>query len=352
MRLNNLQKSVNHIPSLDGLRAISIVFVVYDHSVIITGKNILPEVLQIFISGKTGVDLFFLISGFLITTLLLNEFKQTNCIDLKRFYIRRSLRIFPAYYFLLLIYFIMQKFELLYINPQTWVSSFFYMRQFFGSGWLTSHFWSLSIEELFYMIFPLLLLFFLNRKIENLNLLLILVVFLGLPLARLYFEIVGVKVSMLSFFYRGEALIFGVLIALNRRWLSHRDYKGWPTFLIIFVFGVLSIFLELNTEGKIYKNILLLSYFLPLVKVIFFAFLFWVILNLRKGFIFTLLNSTVFVFLGLISYSIYLWQQLFLSDVFNKIQLSIFTRIFILLAISLFSFYLIETPFNKLKRKF
>jgi peptidoglycan/LPS O-acetylase OafA/YrhL len=162
MRINTLQKSDNYIPSLHGLRAISLIFVIYDHSVILTGKNILPEFLQIFINGKTGVDLFFLISGFLITTLLLNEFKQTNCIDLKRFYIRRSLRIFPAYYFLLLIYFIMQKFELLYINPQTWVSSFFYMRQFFGSGWLTSHFWSLSIEELFYMIFPLLLLFFLN----------------------------------------------------------------------------------------------------------------------------------------------------------------------------------------------
>ena len=298
MKLNNLQKSVNHIPSLDGLRAISIFFVVYDHSVIITGKNILPEFLQIFISGKTGVDLFFLISGFLITTILLNEFKQTNCIDLKRFYIRRSLRIFPAYYFLLLFYFIMQKFEILYINPQTWVSSFFYLRQFFGSGWLTSHFWSLSIEELFYMIFPLLLLFFLNRKIEYLNLLLILVVFLGLPLARLYFEKVGIKVSMLSFIYRGEALILGVLIALNRRWLTHRDYKGWPTFLIIFMFGCLSIFLELNTEEKTNKTFLLFSHFLPLVKVIFFAFLFWVILNLRKGFVFTLLNSTVFVFVG------------------------------------------------------
>jgi peptidoglycan/LPS O-acetylase OafA/YrhL len=91
---------------------------------------------------------------------------------------------------------------------------------------------------------------------------------------------------------------------------------------------------------------------LPLVKVVFFAFSFWVILNLRKGFVFTLLNSTVFVFVGLISYSIYLWQQLFFSDVFNILELSVFTRILFLLIISLFSFYFIETPFNKFKRKF
>jgi peptidoglycan/LPS O-acetylase OafA/YrhL len=157
---------------------------------------------------------------------------------------------------------------------------------------------------------------------------------------------------MLSFIYRGEALILGVLIALNRRWLTHRDYKGWPTFLIIFMFGFLSIFLELNTEEKTNKTFLLFSHFLPLVKVIFFAFLFWVILNLRKGFVFTLLNSTVFVFVGLISYSIYLWQQLLFSDVFNGLELSVFTRVLFLLIISLFSFYFIETPFNKLKRKF
>src|SRR2546421_12834986 len=81
--------AAKYFPSLDGLRAISILAVIWYH---------VPELRPIWATGFLGVHLFFVISGFLITTLLLREKAATGSISLKKFYIRRTLRIFPAYY--------------------------------------------------------------------------------------------------------------------------------------------------------------------------------------------------------------------------------------------------------------
>src|SRR5579872_1045252 len=81
--------STKYFPSLDGLRAISILAVIWYHD---------PLLRLIWRTGFLGVHLFFVISGFLITTLLLREKSEFGKISLKNFYIRRTLRIFPAYY--------------------------------------------------------------------------------------------------------------------------------------------------------------------------------------------------------------------------------------------------------------
>ena len=88
------------IPSLDGLRAVSIVIVILSHT-----KALLPAAVTrtglfryLIGGGLHGVQIFFAISGYLITTLLLREFKETNTISLRRFYARRALRIFPPFY--------------------------------------------------------------------------------------------------------------------------------------------------------------------------------------------------------------------------------------------------------------
>ena len=102
------------LPSLNGLRAISIFLVLFDHLQIkyyifseTLPKYFLP--IRYFLEdGHLGVNVFFVISGFLITTLLLKEEQKNKTVSLKKFYIRRTLRIFPAYYTLLLVYFILQ----------------------------------------------------------------------------------------------------------------------------------------------------------------------------------------------------------------------------------------------------
>src|ERR1700726_2966401 len=82
-------RATKYFPSLDRLRAISILAVIWYH---------VPELRPIWSTGFLGVHLFFVISGFLITTLLLREKEENGTISLRNFYVRRTLRIFPAYY--------------------------------------------------------------------------------------------------------------------------------------------------------------------------------------------------------------------------------------------------------------
>lgn len=139
-----------HIPGLDGLRAISVGLVVTWH----TGDSIWQPA-----RGYLGVTLFFVISGFLITTLLLRE-ENSHCrVSLWRFYTRRLFRITPLYFFTLLLYGILVFFFHVSGGPEDFVRRFLLLvtfnGEFAGSGTF-SHAWSLGIEEKFYILWPVL----------------------------------------------------------------------------------------------------------------------------------------------------------------------------------------------------
>ena len=137
--------------ALDGLRCLCIVAVVWHHSVAIDFD------LPIAGRGFLGVDLFFVISGYLIVTLLLREHRRTGTISLRNFYIRRTLRIFPVYYaivFALSLYYWL-------VNTDSEVGQQFlkdipiyltYTGNFFHPGWAVV--WSLAAEEQFYLVWP------------------------------------------------------------------------------------------------------------------------------------------------------------------------------------------------------
>ena len=123
--MNKINESTKklYFPSIDGLRAISIIMVILNHllsnfkevSNILFSNIILKSIFRILSDGQLGVNIFFLISGFLITSILLNE-ELNSEISIRNFYIRRTLRIFPAYYFLLLVYFILQYFNFIILS--------------------------------------------------------------------------------------------------------------------------------------------------------------------------------------------------------------------------------------------
>jgi len=93
----------------------------------------------------------------LITSLMIYEEDLYKTISIKNFYIRRILRIFPAYYFLLLVYLLLQFIGAIYISKTSWLTAFTYTKYFnWCLDWDTSHAWSLSVEEHFYLIWPLL----------------------------------------------------------------------------------------------------------------------------------------------------------------------------------------------------
>ena len=146
-----------YFPALDGLRALSIIAVVWHHA---AGSSYGSGLLS---RGRCGVDLFFAISGFLITTLILREKDATGTIDLRKFYIRRSLRIFPLYYLTLLTYVVLVA--LMESNSPAGVQFFRNVPYFltYTSNWFVnlegSHIifyfaWSLATEEQFYLFWP------------------------------------------------------------------------------------------------------------------------------------------------------------------------------------------------------
>ncbi|BBB66387.1 acyltransferase [Undibacterium sp. YM2] len=146
--------------SLDGLRAISIIAVIWHHTAPAGINEILTSI------GAQGVQLFFAISGFLITTLLLRERERNGKIDLKAFYLRRSLRIFPLYYGTLALYIVLVYVLERYSEPgQAFFHNLIYFATYTSNifvaldGRVIFYFaWSLAAEEQFYLVWPPLLL--------------------------------------------------------------------------------------------------------------------------------------------------------------------------------------------------
>jgi len=147
-------RTLGKFPSINGLQALSITFVILSHLDLQYGLlTYFKEVSWInpFVSllsdGNFGVNVFFVISGFLITSLLLNEEETSGKVSLKNFYIRRTLRIFPAYFFLLLVYFILQLVCYISISKASWLTALTYTKYFnWQLDWYTAHAWSLSVE--------------------------------------------------------------------------------------------------------------------------------------------------------------------------------------------------------------
>lgn len=148
-----------HYPELDGLRGVAIILVLMCHS---TMCGVLPQngfewlYLNIVVIGWIGVDLFFVLSGFLITGILIDTANSANYF--KNFYIRRALRVFPLYYAALALYFL--GLYLYGYQPEARDFSYLgYIQNFFGAvktlpAFVLDPFWSLAVEEQFYLLWP------------------------------------------------------------------------------------------------------------------------------------------------------------------------------------------------------
>jgi len=333
------------IPSLNGLRALSILFVLIGHIQVANLKRLDAPGAQI------GVNIFFVISGFLITLLLLKEEKRYGTISLKSFYIRRIIRIFPVYYFILLVYFILQLCTVFYLTPTSWITSITYTKYFNFNDpgdWETGHFWSLSVEEHFYFIWPSVFYFF--KKFRTRFAIAIVIV---VPFVRLLTDI-----SVMHFFTRADSLMWGCLFAIY-----YDDiYAYIKTKSKLFLLSPFLILLCCLVTKRIITLLFPDFQFLEHAAIAF-AGSFGTITNICIGLIiiisinyennlwFRFLNNSIMDYIGILSYSIYIWQQLFFSEklgTFSKFPLNI-VYIFI---VAVLSYKLIEQPFLKLKDRF
>lgn len=143
------------LPALDGWRAVSIAMVLGAHTSVVTGvPEAASKLLPWFFDGTLGVRFFFVISGFLITWLMLSEQERTGRVNLRNFYIRRSLRILPVYYTFLAVLLVLQASTVFRLGRLTWIGNLTFTSNFFWHDWTSGHLWSLAQEEQFYLLWP------------------------------------------------------------------------------------------------------------------------------------------------------------------------------------------------------
>lgn len=333
------------IPSLNGLRALSILFVLIGHIQVANLKRLDAPGAQI------GVNIFFVISGFLITLLLLKEENRYGTISLKNFYIRRVIRIFPVYYFILFVYFILQLLNVFHLTPISWLTSITYTKYFnFGDpgDWETGHFWSLSVEEHFYFIWPSVFYFFKKYRAQFAWAIVIIV-----PFVRLLTDI-----SVMHFFTRADSLMWGCLFAIY----YDNIYTYIKTKSKLLLLSPFIILLGCLVTKRIITLLFPDFKFLEHAAIAF-AGSFGTITNICIGLIiiisinyennlwFRFLNTPLMNYIGILSYSIYIWQQMFFSEHLGVLSDFPLNILYIFLA-AILSYHFIEKPFLKLKDKF
>lgn len=361
-----MSKKTKYLPSIDSLRAIAAIAVIIYH----IDANYLP-------GGFLGVDLFFVLSGYLISSLIIKEYKSTGTVNLYNFYVRRARRLLPAVYFMITVVLIiitlfngvLLKKSYLdalfgYIYSSNWWYIFHKLDYFdsFGSQSPFKHLWSLAIEEQFYMFFPLIFLIF-NRKSKSnnsngkLNKNFIYVV-LSLILVSLIAHILLFDINNINRIYFGTdtrafSLLVGVvgaiLYPMDR--LSERTtkkdnmiYSIVSLVSILVLIGIMINTSEYNTW--LYRGGFLLVAIIGLIIIISSG--------RQYTFMSKLLSFKPLVFIGKISYSLYLWHFPILvvttpvSEIGNPNLFYVTLRIVLIFLVATGSYMFVETPIRKL----
>ncbi len=352
---------MKYYKQLDGLRAIAIIGVMIAHWL---QSSMKIEVLKNIPYG-TGVTLFFVLSGFLITKILL-DFKERNTSQgishfksIKSFYIRRSLRIFPIYYLTIFFLLIIGFGNTAELFP--WLATYttnVYMA--IHSNYIDSftHFWSLAVEEQFYLFWVFVIVYVSNRYLKKTIVAFIIASILILYFLKFY---TGYWLSNGLVICQMHTLGAGALLAYYVKYESEKinrislsTIKG----ILLVITLIFTLVFVYRKPDPLYET---LRFFQdPAVTVIYF---FVVLIAIREGFtgiIKRILENKVMLYIGRISYGLYIYH-LFMGPLFInvinkylKIETTNFGHFIIFffldLIIASLSWYLIEKPINGLKK--
>src|SRR5215469_2601787 len=324
------------IPGLDGLRAISIVFVLLAH---LSGTRHFPNSRWLMGLGEFGVRVFFVISGYLITTILLEELGRKGTISLPRFYFRRAMRLFPAAYFLIMVIAAVAALSFIRADRRDILFAVTYTMNYNDArGWQLGHLWSLAVEEQFYLLWPLTLSSLTLPKCRGL---LLAVLVLG-PLFRITSAYVGPAFNFLRW---SDALATGCLLSIMRDAVnSIRSYSRLIASKYFFWVPLTALAANYIPSTKVTwlvgETIMNLAITISVD---------WAMQN-TDGSTGRFLNQPTLSFIGVLSYSLYLWQQLFLNRASDRLYCIFPLNIVLAFPMALASYLLIEAPFLRLRK--
>jgi Predicted acyltransferases len=340
------------IPSLDGIRAISILMVIYGH---LSGTRRFPVSISEY--GRwcgdvahLGVLVFFVISGFLITSLLMSEREKTGAISLKQFYLRRIVRIFPAFYAFILVMAVGTLWGVVHLTGRDFAFALTYTVNFEPDRAMQiGHLWSLSVEEQFYVLWPLTLLVLRERRALIVA---VAAIFTG-PLVRVailewifHVDPHSLNGMLTSFPAMFDYLATGCALALLRPRLLTRMWYLRLTASPGLALAV-PLVLLINRMGSQPVAILLGS---PVMNVCI-ALLIESSTRHAGSLAGRFLNWTPVVFLGVLSYSLYLWQSPFFDHRSNAWTNAFPQNLMLVFLAALLSYFLIERPLLRLRRR-
>lgn len=350
--------SPRYMPGLDGIRAVAVIAIIIYH--------LNPQWLW---GGFLGVDTFFVISGYLITSLLLTEYHNTGKIELTSFWLRRVKRLIPAVLFLvmgvLVLTLIFMPTEIQKVRADSiaaifYVSNWWYIMQnvdYFEQFAVQplKHLWSLAIEEQFYLVFPIVLLSLLSfiRRLKSIRIIfLILLVISMITMMVLYVPNENVARVYFGTDTRIQTLLMGVLLALvwppfqlkakvNRKMRMMIDTAGVIGLAILFIcFKFVS-----ETNSILYYGGFFLISAVTLLVIASSVH--------PSGYFAKFLGNKVFTFIGSRSYSLYLWHYPIIVLIHHQFvqgqipPLVYVVEILLMVLMAEFSYKFIEQPFRK-----
>jgi len=330
----------NRIPSLDGLRAISIVLVLVGHLAGTQGFPLSAAAGNAMALGHVGVHVFFVISGFLITGLLLHELDRDGRIRLGRFYFRRTMRIFPPYYAFLAALVAAQIGGILILAPGDVAHAVTYTSNYDATrSWWIGHTWSLGVEEQFYLLWPAALVLLGARR----GLLVAAAIVFVTPVIRLaelqffpaYVDGIGARFETIA-----DAIAIGCMLACTRRFLH-----GTPLYMRLLRSPLLACAPLLVFAGSMLGDHPRLAFVIgqPIANVATALVVDWAV-TFPAGRVGRLLNAAPVVAVGMISYSLYLWQQPFLNRTSGLWWSAFPVNLILAVGCAVASYFLIERP--------
>lgn len=317
---------MNRIPSLDGVRALAILLVMWGHWAEVRFQSPIAGA-----CASLGRRVFFVLSGYLITMLLTRELEKTSTIGLKRFYVRRAYRILPGAMLFMAAVFVIFWHELRWYHMAAVV--LYLVNYDFAHPWFIGHLWSLSVQEQFYFVWPVVL-----KKWYRLRVWIAVMALGCAPMFRVACHFLGLHGRGDEAFPAvADILAIGCLLAFLSKHMP-KITAGWAAVMVIPVVLV-PVYMGLL---RFHTTALLLFVCWPVMHFSIAGLLLHVVQRPYR-----ILNFGPVVWLGKMSYGLYLWQQLFAFG--ERPRPWYFPLLAVVVAAA--SYYVVEQPMMGLRER-